>query len=161
MNYLDLFATLTRHHVAYVLIGGLAVSLHGIERATMDVDVVIAMDPQNVSALIEAANELGLTPQLPVPIESLKDSTLLQEWHTERNLEAFSLRSRETAGVTLDILLFPPVPFGDMQPRAEILTIDGIPVSLAAIEDLIALKQASDRPIDRLDIEHLKRIQDL
>lgn len=37
MFYLDLFAALNRHQVGYVLIGGLAVALHGIERNTMDV----------------------------------------------------------------------------------------------------------------------------
>lgn len=37
MFYLDLFAALHRHQVEYVLIGGLAVSLHGIEPATMDI----------------------------------------------------------------------------------------------------------------------------
>ncbi len=36
MFYLDLFAAFQRHQVEYVLIGGLAVSLHGVERADID-----------------------------------------------------------------------------------------------------------------------------
>lgn len=43
MFYQDLFSAFSRHQVDYVLIGGLAVSLHGIERATMDIDVTVAM----------------------------------------------------------------------------------------------------------------------
>lgn len=47
MFYIDLFSALARHKVDYLLIGGLAVSLHGVERATMDVDITVAMSPVN------------------------------------------------------------------------------------------------------------------
>ncbi|MEO7623148.1 MAG: hypothetical protein ABIS30_08775, partial [Gallionella sp.] len=89
MFYVDLFSALNRHEVDYLLIGGLAVSLHGVERATMDVDITVAMNPDNLSALIDAAQELKLTPMLPVPLESLRDLELLRQWHAERHLEAF------------------------------------------------------------------------
>jgi hypothetical protein len=51
MFYLDLFAALNRC-VDYVLIGGLAIALHGVERATMDIEVTVAMTPDNLSALV-------------------------------------------------------------------------------------------------------------
>lgn len=47
MFYLDLFASLHRHQVEYVLIGGLAVALHGVERNTMDIDVCVVISPDN------------------------------------------------------------------------------------------------------------------
>ena len=111
MFYVDLFSALTRHKVDYLLIGGLAVSLHGVERATMDVDITVATNPGNLSALKEAAKELGLSPVLPIPLDALDDLELLRRWHAERNLEAFALRAPALAGVTLDVLLFPPVEF--------------------------------------------------
>lgn len=92
MFYLDLFAALKRR-VDYVLIGGLAVALHGIERATMDIDVTVAMTPDNLKALVNMARELGMTPVLPVPPEALSDLDQLAQWHRERNLEAFKLRT--------------------------------------------------------------------
>lgn len=55
MFYLDLFSALERHHVQYLLIGGLAVSLHGVERATMDVGITVAIQPDNLAALISMA----------------------------------------------------------------------------------------------------------
>lgn len=161
MFYLDLFAALARHQVDYLLIGGLAVSLHGVERATMDIDIVVAMAPSNLASLIAAAQELHLSPMLPVPLESLADLDLLREWHAERHLQAFALRTPEMAGVTLDILLFPPVSFGDMTQRAEVFNVGGTSIRVATIDDLIALKQASGRPIDLSDVEHLKRIKGL
>ncbi len=161
MFYIDLFAALDRHKVDYLLIGGLAVSLHGIERATMDVDITVAMNPDNLAALIGTARELKLAPVLPVPLESLSDVELLRKWHAERNLEAFAMRAPEPAGVTLDVLLSPPVEYAGMSERAVIFDVAGTPVRVVSIDDLIALKQAVGRPIDLSDIEHLKRVKPL
>ena len=159
MFYLDLFATLQRHQVEYVLIGGLAVALHGIERNTMDIDVCLVISPDNLRRMIEAAKELNLSPVLPVPLETLSQIDTLKEWHQQRNLRAFALRTPDLAGVTLDLLLFPPVAPADMCQRAVRLVVSGIPIQLASVDDLIALKQSVGRPIDLADIEHLKRLQ--
>jgi len=101
-----------------VLIGGLAISLNGIERATMDSDVTAAMTPDNLSALVEMARELNMTPVLPVALESLSDLDQLAQWHRERNLEAFALRAPGLSGVTLDVLLYPPVDYAQMRSQA-------------------------------------------
>ncbi|MBI5438875.1 MAG: hypothetical protein HY936_08020 [Nitrosomonadales bacterium] len=159
MFYIDLFSALARHKVDYLLIGGLAVSLHGVERATMDVDITVAMNPGNLAALIETAKELKLSPVLPVPLESLGDLELLRQWHAERHLEAFALRSADLAGVTVDVLLFPPVEFFGMASRAEVFKVANTDIQVVSIDDLIALKQAVGRPIDIMDIEHLQRIK--
>ena len=158
MFYLDLFSALHRHHVEYVLIGGLAVALHGIERTTMDIDLCVVVSPGNLSHLVAAAQELKLTPTLPVPLLSLTQIDLLKDWHTQRNLLAFALRSPDLAGVTVDVLLFPPVPPQELCQRALTIDVAGVPVRLAQIDDLIALKQHAGRPIDLSDIEHLKRL---
>lgn len=36
MFYLDLFRALERENVRYLLIGGWAINIHGVERATME-----------------------------------------------------------------------------------------------------------------------------
>lgn len=159
MFYVDLFSALARHKVDYLLIGGLAVSLHGVERATMDVDITVAMNPDNLASLIEAAKALGLAPVLPVPLESLGNLELLRQWHAERHLEAFALRTTELAGVTVDVLLFPPVEFSGMASRAELFRVANTDIKVVAIDDLIALKQAVGRPVDMSDIDHLQRIK--
>ncbi|OGS92497.1 MAG: hypothetical protein A2061_10725 [Gallionellales bacterium GWA2_59_43] len=159
MFYLELFSALDRHKVDYLLIGGLAVSLHGVERATMDVDITVAMNQANLAALIDAAKELKLTPVLPIPLESLSDIELLRDWHAQRHLEAFALRTPELAGVTIDVLLFPPVDFAGMTARAVVFDVAGTGIKVVSIDDLIALKNAVGRPIDLSDIAHLQRIK--
>jgi len=37
----DVFASLSRHDVRYLVIGGIAVVLHGVPRATFDLDILI------------------------------------------------------------------------------------------------------------------------
>lgn len=159
MFYLNLFSALNGR-VDYVLIGGLAISLHGIERATMDIDVTVAMEPDNLSSLVAMARELGMTPVLPVPLEALSDLDQLARWHRERNLEAFALRAPGLSGVTLDVLLYPPVDYGQLRNRAVTFQAGKVPIVVASVDDLIALKQAVGRPIDLADIEHLKRLKE-
>ena len=48
MFYLDLFRALDKHRVNYVLVGGLAMNLHGVPRMTMDVDLA---DPVHLEQL--------------------------------------------------------------------------------------------------------------
>ena len=158
MFYLDLFAALDRHRVDYALIGGLAVALHGVERNTMDIDISVIVSPENMQQLVLAAQELGLKPMLPVPLETLMQIETLKEWHAQRHLQAFSLHGSGPAGVSLDVLLFPAVDPAAMCRRALRLNVAGVPVVLATIDDLIALKQSAGRPIDLSDIEHLNRI---
>jgi predicted nucleotidyltransferase len=112
-----------------------------------------------MSRLTAAAKDLNLQPLLPVPLSALEDIDTLRRWHTERHRQAIALRSDQLAGVTVDVLLFPPVDPNDMVKRAQQLVIAGVPVALACIDDLIALKQSAGRPIDLADIEHLKRLQ--
>lgn len=82
MFYLGLFRALDDHRVEYALIGGLAVALHGVERNTMDIDISVVMSPENLQHLIAAARELGLTPMLPVPLETLADIEHLKRLHS-------------------------------------------------------------------------------
>ena len=158
MFYQDLFSAFSRHQVDYVLIGGLAVSLHGIERSTMDIDVTVAMTTDNLSALVAMARELGMTPVLPVDLDMLTDLEQLATWHRERNLQAFALHAPGLTGITLDVLLYPPINFATLRERAVTFKAGDVSIVVVSVKDLIALKQAVGRPIDLADIEHLKRL---
>ena len=161
MFYLDLFSKLQQFEVQYLLIGGLAVSLHGVERATMDIDITVAMQPNNLDRLIACAESLNLKPVLPIPLTSLKNMEQLKQWHKEKNLLAFALRTEELAGVTLDILLFPPIDFSKMLQNVTQFDIGNTTINVASIDDIIALKQAAGRAIDLSDIDHLNKLKNL
>lgn len=54
VDFRALFETLTHGGVEFVLIGGVAATVHGSARATFDLDVVYSRSPDNVARLVAA-----------------------------------------------------------------------------------------------------------
>ena len=158
MFYQRLFEVLAKHEVRYLLVGGLAVNLHGIPRMTMDVDVVIALDPDNIDRFIDAARELMLRPVLPLALADLANDGKRDEWIKQRNLVAFALREDDTSAPTVDVLLAVDMSFDTAYDRRVVRDLDGVTISVAAILDLIAMKLQSGRPQDQDDIEQLRKL---
>ena len=61
------FSALNRVGARYLVVGGLAVVAHGFLRATLDVDIVLSLDPENVRRALMALSELKYRPRAPVP----------------------------------------------------------------------------------------------
>jgi hypothetical protein len=53
-EFIEVFKALGRQKVDYVLIGGVAVILHGMERLTRDIDIIVKMSPENIENLRKA-----------------------------------------------------------------------------------------------------------
>jgi len=157
MFYQRLCATLAEHRVHYLWVGGMAVNIDGVPRMTMDVDVVIALDPQNVDHWVAAVEELGLRPVLPVKLAALGDPTKRRERVEQRNLIAFALRAGEAGVPTVDLMLGVELQFEEAYRRRVVRDLEGIAFDLVSIRDLIAMKDKSGREQDRSDIEHLRK----
>jgi hypothetical protein len=154
MFYLDLFGALARHDVRYVVVGGLALNLHGVERATMDVDLVIALDVPNLGAAIDAFQSLELVPVAPVTMDEARVPETLRLWRRDKNMVAFGMRPRQGVGPSVDCLIDPPVSFADLARHAVEKSIGGIRVPVASVDDLIGA-------IDLADIGALERLKQL
>lgn len=159
MAMFDLLKKLSDAKVEFVLVGGLAVALHGYQRLTMDVDVVLAMDEENLQRFIVCAKSAGLQPTNPVGIDSLTNPSLLDQWHQEKGMLAFSLRSPEAVATVLDVLIRPVVPFVALRKDAKPVEIGPLTIAVASIEHLIAMKTGTGRSKDQIDIEELKKLQ--
>lgn len=159
MFYLDLLRALECHHVRYLLVGGLAMNLHGVPRMTMDVDIMLALDSENLDHFVRLAGEMGLVPTQPLSLADLSDADKRASWIKERHMVAFSLRGAEKTSPTVDVLIGVELPFEEAYSRRLVRDVAGIPVSLAAVEDMIALKSKAGRSQDRADIEHLERLR--
>jgi predicted nucleotidyltransferase len=154
-----LIKTLADAGVDYVLVGGLAVTLHGYQRVTMDVDVVLAMEAENLRRFIDCAKATDLRPVIPVPIDSLANPDLVEQWHREKGMLAFALRGPDMMATVIDVLVRPTVPFAELKHDAVIVEIGPLKVPVASIEHLIALKTGTGRGKDAIDIEELRKIQ--
>ncbi len=159
MSMYSLLAALSEARVDYVLVGGLAVSLHGYQRVTLDVDVVLSLSDANLSRFIECARASNLKPVLPLPIEALRDAAQIDRWHREKGMLAFALRGPDAMATVIDILVRPVVPFEVLKRNAVLKRVGPLSIPVAAIDDLIALKTGTGRNKDVLDIEELTKIK--
>ncbi len=157
MFYLNLFKALHQYQINYLLVGGLAMNLHGVPRMTMDVDLMIALEPSNIAKLIACAEALGLYPNVPVKLQDIADEKVRETLFEEKHLIALSLISKTNATPTVDILIHHPLDFKEAFVSRVERDIAGTPVMLASIEDMITLKKAAGRAQDLSDITHLER----
>lgn len=159
MKIAELLCALSEGQVRYVLVGGLAVQLHGYMRSTFDIDLVLAMDDDNLSRFTAVAKRFGLKPSIPVPIDALRDAGQIEQWHREKRMLAFALREPQVGGGVVDILVRPEVPFEQLMENAVEGKLFAHQVWIASIEDLLVMKRAANRPKDQLDVVALEKIK--
>lgn len=160
MGMFDLIKLLAESDTDYVLVGGLAVALHGYQRVTMDVDVALAMEPENLDRFIAHAKSAGLRPVMPVAIESLARPDLLDQWQRDKGMLAFGLHGPEAQATMLDVLLKQVVPYEDLRRDAVMIDMGPYRIPIASIDHLIAMKRDTGRGKDAIDIEELKKLRD-
>jgi Nucleotidyl transferase AbiEii toxin, Type IV TA system len=153
-----IFAALEKAHVRYLVVGGVAVVLHGHLRFTADIDLVLSLDAENLRAALAAFKTLGYQPRAPIPIDDFLDPAARQEWVREKNLTVFSLWSPTYPATSVDLFVEEPFPFNDAASRATVVQLGGVAVSVASISDLVAMKARAGRPQDLEDIKALQAL---
>src|SRR3990172_8999679 len=156
MKTVELLQTLSDEQVQYVLVGGLAVQLHGFLRSTFDIDLVLAMNDENLSRFIAVAQGYGLVPVIPVPMDSLRNASLIDQWHREKGMLAFALREPHIGGSVVDVLVRSDVPYDRLMANAVAGELFGRKVWIASIDDLLVMKRIANRPKDQLDVASKK-----
>jgi len=156
----SLFRDLNDRGGRYVLVGGLAVVLHGHLRATGDVDLVVDLGRDQVTRTLAALEAAGFQPYVPVDASEFADPARRAEWVREKGMLVFSLRPR-TGVPMVDLFLEHPLPFDELWARSVVVSMRGVPVRVASIDDLIALKRQAGRPEDLSDVESLIEIKRL
>lgn len=159
MKTVELLQALSDEQVQYVLVGGPAVQLHGFLRSTFDIDLVLAMNAENLSRFIAMAQRYNLVPVIPVSIESLRNASLIEQWHREKGMLAFALREPRTGGNVVDVLVRPDVPYDRLMANAVAGELFGRKVWIASIDDLLLMKRIANRQKDQLDIAALEKIK--
>src|SRR4029077_19564394 len=129
-------------HIDYAIIGGIANAVWGEARATIDVDVTIAVEPADLPGTVRA-----IATRLPSPVADAVEFV--------RQTRVLPLDSSE--GVRIDVI-FALLPFEvEAIHRAKKVTIAERTVSVVTPEDLVLMKIISDRPRDLADAESIVR----
>lgn len=144
-DFADFLDALNREGAAYVVIGGMAVIALVPYRTTRDVDILIEPTPENAGKAREAVRKwLGVEPEFPVEDflsgDILSFGGLLRvEIHTN----------------------VPGVTWEQVWKRKRPGELMGIPTHFASIDDLIAMKEATNRrEKDQPDVRRLRRMKE-
>jgi len=152
-----ILATLNRHHVRYVVIGGLAGNLRGTPVITHDLDVCYDRARDNLDHLAAALAELGA--ELRVAREE-DDLTFPLDARALTLGDTFTLRTPYGA---LDILGTPSGTAGyqDLIAGATRYELaEGLEVDVSGLDDLVRMKMASQRPKDIAHLAQLEALRD-
>lgn len=150
-----LLVALAQASVDHVVIGGIALVLHGSPRATFDLDITFDPAAANLERLGAALTGLGATLRgAPADLPFVPDARTL------RRIEVLTLDTRAGA---LDVLARPAgaPAYARLRERADRYEIDGLTVLVASVEDLVAMKTAAGRPKDLADLAELEAIMRL
>jgi predicted nucleotidyltransferase len=134
---------LNRHHVRYLIAGGVAANLHGSVRATRDVDLLVPRDLENTRRLLTALAEL------PYRIASELDATDVVK-------KPFTIIGDDPRVDVLTVAC--TVTFDHAWPRRVERRIAGVRVRYLGLDDLLASKRTG-RSSDAADIEALNRLR--
>lgn len=159
-GYREVFAALAAAEVPYVVVGGTAVVLQGHARMTVDLDLVVDLEVDSVRRVLAALLGLGMRPRLPVDPYDFADPAVREQWRTERNLTVFSMYDPEDPFREVDLFAQDPLPFRELVADATTVDVEGVPVPVASVSHLIAMKRAVGRPRDLEDVAALERLQD-
>jgi hypothetical protein len=155
-----IFIALQASGCRYLVVGGVAVVLHGHLRFTADLDLVLALDRQNVETAIGSLRSLGYQPRAPVPFEQLANPAARQAWAEQKGMTVFSLWSSEIPATEVDVFVSEPFDFETAYARALRADLGDVIVTVASVADLVAMKQRAGRSVDREDIRALEAIEE-
>ena len=157
--FLPVIDAFNSEKVDYIVVGGLAVVLHGHTRLTADVDLVIGLDKTNASKAVEIVSRLGYKPRVPVDPKGFADLKQRTSWIKEKGLTVFSFYKNDNPLIGIDFFVDYPMDFNGLLSRSVVKDLGKIPVRICSIEDLIQMKRKAGRPKDLEDVRILEIIR--
>lgn len=156
----ELLQLLDRNAVRYVVVGGLAATVHGATRVTFDIDLVPEWTDSNLDRLATALREAGaelVAPETPEPIAFPIDA---------RSLRQFEASTWRTRLGDLDVIIGTPTAtrgslarYEALAPRAAEREAFGVTILVASLDDVIESKQALARESDLVALPELHRLR--
>jgi hypothetical protein len=152
----EILRVLEAHGVDYIVIGGLAATIHGSAHVTTDVDITPSRSRENLARLSAALKDLGAR----IRVATVPDGIPFD--HDAESLERIQILNLTTRAGDLDISFTPSGTegFADLRRNAQIVDLDGLRIRVASLADVVRSKEAAGRPKDFLTLPTLRRLLD-
>jgi hypothetical protein len=157
-HYEEILAALVDADVDFIVGGGVACVLHGVERVTMDVDIAVAADPANFARFLSVMEKLRLKPRVPIDPGSLLDQRVLDHMIHEKQALVFSFLDPDVPTRQVDLFLRSDLNHQAMSKHVETVEFRGKSLKLVSKRKLLDIKLAINPPRvkDQIDIEFLR-----
>lgn len=143
-HFREFIQALNEHEVEYVLVGGMAVILHGYVRGTGDMDVWVNKTKENYSRLKKAYRQFGM------PLFDMTEENFLGEQYDVFGIGVQPVKIEVMTNVK-------GLLFDETYAMAQTYDEDGLKIKFIHINHLIQAKKASGRFRDLDDIEQLTK----
>ncbi|MDD5138897.1 MAG: hypothetical protein PHY43_01395 [Verrucomicrobiales bacterium] len=145
--------------VEYLIVGGLAVGAHGYDRLTVGVDLVIGLQPENITRALRTLQSAGWRMSIPVTVEEFANPKLRESWRREKDMIVLKLWSDAHSRTPVDVFVYEPFNFKRELARAKWERVAGkTRAPIVAYKTLLAMKRKAGRDKDLLDIAALKKL---
>jgi predicted nucleotidyltransferase len=161
MFYQAVFRALYKERVRYLVVGGVAVNLYGILRATADLDLFLWLgNVKNVEKFVRVMKKLGYKSRVPVPPEDLLNPLKRAEWQSQKGSLVFTF-VHPGSYEQVDIFLKEPLPFKKAYDRRRLVKVADFRIPVISLADLKVMKKLAGREKDVSDLSHLRRVGNL
>jgi len=154
----ELMKALSESGVKFVVCGGVACVLQGVERATFDLDIYADLETGNLKSLIEVTKQFNLIPRIPEPVENLLDEKKRESWIQTKDALVYTFVSN-SGPLQIDIFLKYPKSYDELLWNADEIEIDDVKIYVSSIEDLIFAKKLVN-PVRDKDLTDIKELEE-
>jgi len=146
LEYIDL---LNKHGVEYVLVGGMAVNLHGYRRSTGDMDVFVNPTKANHVKLRKVHADFGM---------HMGEMELVDDFMDTKKYDVFTFG---ISPIQIDLMTAcKGITFDEAFANAIKFSLDkNIKVSVLDYRELVITKKVAGRNRDKADIEELEKVK--
>lgn len=156
VDFEGIFECLNAAGVRYVCVGGIAVLLHGVDRLTADLDLVVELTPQASLKAIEALLAAGFRTKIPADPRGFADPETRRTWIQDKHMQVLSFWDTTRTRPDVDIFVEYPLDFETLYTQSVLTALERSTCRIASVEHLIVMKRKAGRAKDLQDIEELQ-----
>lgn len=157
----EVFQALNDAGIRYLVVGGVAVNLHGYSRFTGDLDILLALDAGNLERMALVMERMRYTQRLPIDVRQLSNREQVQQWLLEKGMTAYTFIDPKYPQNSIDILAGESLRFDEYDGRKIVFDAWNMKIPVISIDDLIGMKKKADRKKDAEDIFALLELKGL